>query len=803
MKKILSILISLLLIFSVCSVATVSAEATAAEYYVINGGTGDGKSADAPAATVNDVIATINADGLTAGDTATVYIMQKDWTSTSELTYWADSSVGRNITAYDFTLEVKPYDASTTTYLVYHNKANYNEFMVLGGPTIFDDITIVCCRNNYDPISLFGSSATFRDGVKYGTIGTSFGTTVTARTALPTALGYYMVKKTITEKLDLVFENAFVTPASDIKNMSIIIGAVGPETATYNEDVNITFDNADINAYLNWGNTSDKGGTLTFKKNLNINIKNATAIINNQWVDATVNVEGAVQFIYDDATYLSGEVTDFASVTVTGGVYKIKNESAEADLLSFTETAGVYAVKEGFTAYATDSMGNVFTSENGLLTVPAVGAYTVTDEIPEEPVDKDTNYYVINGGIGDGDTAATPAATVNQAIATAVADGFTAGDTVTVYIMQKAWTNTNELTYWADSSVGKDITAHDFTLEVKPYDASVTTYLVYHNRANYNEYMVLGGPTIFDDITIVCCRQNYDPISLFGSSATFRDGVKYGTIGTSFGTTVTARTALPTALGYYMVKKTVTEKLDLVFENEFVTPASDIKNMSIIIGAMGPETATYAEDVTFTFDNENINAYLNWGNTNSNGGTATFNKNININIKNATAITNNQFYDAAVKVDGAVQFIVDKAATVLNGSPTDFAGVTVTGGVYKLVNVSAVEELLSFTETAGTYAVKEGYTAYATDAEGKLYTSENGLLTVPAGEYTVSDEAPAEPVNYGDVNDDGEIDVRDLVRAQKLIANNAEFVPAVDIDLDGEMTSADLVKIRKVILGKE
>ncbi len=746
-KKTLSLLLSLMVVLSVCSVAAVATEPITKSYYVINGGTGDGRTADAPAATVNAAIGAANADGLIAGDTAVVYVMQKDWTNTSELTYWADSSVGKDITTHEFTVEIKPYDSTITTYLVYHNKANYNEYLVLGGPTVFDDITIVACRNNWDPIALLGNSATFCDGVKYGSIGTSFGTSVKTYDGLTTALGYYMVKTTVTEKLDLVFENAFASSDSDIKNSSIILGAQGPETATYNEDVNVTFNNAAIDAYLNWGNRNSNG-TITFKKNVNIDIKNASCITNNQIEAAAVNVEGAIQFIVDKkATTLNGSPADFEGVTAAGGIFILLDKSSQDGLLTFTDTAGVYTVKEGFTAYAIAEDGTVYTSKNGLLTVPA-GKYIVKDEEPSD----DSNafvtvedYYVINGGTGDGRSPETPAATVYDAVLAGVEDGLIEGDIAKIHIMQKDWSTTGELTYWADSSVGSKMKNHDFTIEVKPYSTDAETYLLYHNGAGYNEELVLGGPTVFDDITIVCCRSNYNSISMLGNNATFRDGVKYGSIGNSFGTSVKSYSGLITALGYYQIKHTVTEEYNLVFENAFASSDSDIKNTSIVLGAKGPETATYNEDVNITFNNPEISAYVNWGNLNSNGS-ITFNKNVNFNIKAASKIAINQWEPTTVNVVGGVQFIIDKDTELV----CDFSGYnysTIDGGKFVLKNVSDVEEIITFTDVAGVYAVKEGYEVKATNANGDEFTSENGYLSVPAGEYNVVDYIPTHMKN--------------------------------------------------------
>ncbi len=56
--------------------------------------------------------------------------------------------------------------------------------------------------------------------------------------------------------------------------------------------------------------------------------------------------------------------------------------------------------------------------------------------------------------------------------------------------------------------------------------------------------------------------------------------------------------------------------------------------------------------------------------------------------------------------------------------------------------------------------------------------------------------------NYGDLNDDGEIDIRDLVRMKKLLAGNGDKATAlIDFDCDGEKGALDLALLRKSIFG--
>lgn len=65
----------------------------------------------------------------------------------------------------------------------------------------------------------------------------------------------------------------------------------------------------------------------------------------------------------------------------------------------------------------------------------------------------------------------------------------------------------------------------------------------------------------------------------------------------------------------------------------------------------------------------------------------------------------------------------------------------------------------------------------------------------------VYDDTAEFPCISGDVNDDGDIDIRDLVRLKKYIGNTDVeiFEAASDLNGDGKYDAADLVELRKVL----
>jgi hypothetical protein len=107
-------------------------------------------------------------------------------------------------------------------------------------------------------------------------------------------------------------------------------------------------------------------------------------------------------------------------------------------LISFTDKAGTYTVKEGYSVLAKDVDGTKYYSENGVLTLPA-GDYNV--DVGRKPITKD--YYVINGGTGDGTSPETPAATVADVVTYMnKVDQLVENDTANIYIMQRSDWNT-------------------------------------------------------------------------------------------------------------------------------------------------------------------------------------------------------------------------------------------------------------------------------------------------------------------------------------------------------------------------
>ena len=90
-SKILSFILCLCMIVSVCTFNVFAAEKTeiSAKYYVKWHCNGTGTSPESPVSTVADAIALINAKGYGAGDTVEIYVMNDD-SLTSDMTSGKD-----------------------------------------------------------------------------------------------------------------------------------------------------------------------------------------------------------------------------------------------------------------------------------------------------------------------------------------------------------------------------------------------------------------------------------------------------------------------------------------------------------------------------------------------------------------------------------------------------------------------------------------------------------------------------------------------------------------------------------------
>ena len=171
----------------------------------------------------------------------------------------------------------------------------------------------------------------------------------------------------------------------------------------------------------------------------------------------------------------------------------------------------------------------------------------------------------------------------------------------------------------------------------------------------------------------------------------------------------------------------------------------------------GFDLSTYPAQITPMFENDST-IEVNGGTLNNlyitscgTGLTQTmvYKKNVNIIANNNSIIknvsTNRMTNEASLApiVNGAIQIVLNDGSKIENNTAYAFADSTrtKTAPVYILSSSKDSGGSLDVTDVAGTFKVitQEGYYAVAQSiSSGGYYVSEEGLLTVPPGQYTVT-----------------------------------------------------------------
>ena len=212
-NKILSFILALSLVISSMFVAAIVANAaTTPNYYIKNGGTGNGKSAETPAADLDTVIKQINADGLAAGDTANVYVMQDATCNTAGNAHgmaYMMSTAG-TLTTHTAEIVVQSYDESAN-YLTFSNTLGTQQAINLAGPMSIKNIKIVA-PNSSSFINLNAGNIKFLEGTTYGyATGNTTPINVSEFNKLPVSLAHSQQGGiAYDEDANIVFKNAFL-----------------------------------------------------------------------------------------------------------------------------------------------------------------------------------------------------------------------------------------------------------------------------------------------------------------------------------------------------------------------------------------------------------------------------------------------------------------------------------------------------------------------------------------------------------------------------------------------------------------
>lgn len=628
MAKILSIVLSIAVVLSVCGILGVfNATATGekiTDYYVgySESGSGTGLAADSPVASIAEAVEIMNANGnLTATDTANIWIVQNaekpaltetktSGTAKHNLAYVV--KVGKaQIPEHAATISIKPYanNTVTTTYLASSDQIGNNTKPYLGGPTIIDDLYLLYCSDatnaeNNNRIAIWqmnGHNFEIGAGVSYGVTGTNSnkgyswnGTPVSAKDT-----GVEITSSTAGE---FTFEKPikFVTKkgSNSNSNYRIDVPACQTTTNTFKSDVTIDFNGAHNATGIRIGGYASTVSAV-FEKNLNIRLTKGSLVRFFEGA-GSVKINGGVQIIANtgfkhrignDSSTTVKDVVSWknADGTKTADLWLLNVVEANIDKIDYIQdVTGKFSVAKGYKATATNvATGATKASENGVLDLAGLpGEYTVTFE---EQAEKVYDYYVKAGGTGDGTDENNPAPDVVTAITKMNNLGLTADETANIWIMQDIAKpalvaansigsyGTHNLTYWGGTSP-----EHAAKIIVKPYSGNhannpgvTTTYLATGRELGKSTTVTLGGPTEIDGLTMVLPYG-----SNIALQTMFEINGKNFTLGSGFAT------------GYVAHNSSNEENWN-----------GDIKNPNALINSLGKPGVEYDKEIKVTYNN--------------------------------------------------------------------------------------------------------------------------------------------------------------------------------------------------------
>lgn len=845
--KILSIVLSIAVVLSVCGMLGVfNANATDAEkitdYYVGYGGTGDGSSLDKMAPNVATAIKTINANGLTAADTANIWIVQTITavenkgavgnTAYHNLAYWSDDGT---VDAHAAKLVIKPHANNSglaTTYLFAGDLVGNQDEFILGGTTRFEGLKLVFMHLNVGRFGVIanGNLLEYASDVTFGYVNRS-GANAGSWTAASHLRDINIVSPSLvnTGTTDKATKIIFDKDTSYGDGRVYIPGATGG-TYTVNNDMTVEFARNVNKTYIAVG-ASNTTSNITVG-DINIKIKSGTIRFRNYNDTKTENICSNVKttglhLIFTkkvgvDSSYPLTNMTGYcfkADGVTPADLWKITIEEADYDKIDFIEggETGKFKVAAGYKATATNKATNATVDSNsGVLDLSKVpGEYTV---VFTEQAEKVYEYYVKAGGTGSGTDINNPAPNVATAIEKMNNLGLDATETATVYIMQDiAEFQRNEgtnykhnLAYWG----GK--VDHQVKVVIKPHPdnqkvntAITRTYLASASEyCNNGDLFTIGGPTYFEDITLVYTSKshfNNDKAIIIanGNDVSFNENIGWGNFAVNSASNSWPNYTKPSvnysSVGFpaALVADGITEPVKSPV-NMIIKFNTQYGGNRVNIPAYGNGTYVFEKDVTVEMTGDNNKTYVSVV-PKSQASNITYNQNLNFKFNGYVRFNNNGTAKNIVK--GGLQLIISKDANV---NDKDYPISKLTDTCYKEDGTTAADTwridvanddmgYVNFIngETGKFTAVKEGYTAVAFKDGQLVEKAENGVLDL-------SDEGGTYEIQFlkavdFDLDGDFDFDTNDCAYLKAKLLDDADFIKDYDVNNDNAFNICDVV----------
>ncbi len=760
-SKWLSILLALCMIIGMVpfSFSAIADGEGAAEYYVMYGGSGDGLTRENPMGSLKSAIAAIESSGLGAG---TIYVIDANDAFTATVGengvahHFVSYPIYSDKVTYSATVTIKGADGMADSHIALSPKWGDNNETYLGGPTVFEDITIFRTRSADNGINANGYDITIGENVSFQKTGSDL--------ASPAAKWDGKLYDTeLTIKPGANYPNniadqgagGVVTINSNTADQKTRIDLPAwADGRTYSADSTLYVNKADSGIYFNVGGKNKGGTSAVYSKNLNFvfgNIPNVQiAKANSGNITDVVKVRGGIQIIVPASVEYTNTAAE--ALTADGGTWVMRPETA--GVLDVTETAGTFAVASG-TVYAYGSGNKIYYNTDTTLTVP-VGTWSVTTSrdtatatLPvgaTEWVDdgngtitatSSTDFYVMYGGTGNGLSRENPMGSIADAIRAIENSGEGIG---TIYVIdaEDAFTATVGENKVEHHFVSWQNVSHTATITVRGADGMAKSHLALSSKWGDNVDAYIGGPTVFEDITIFRLRYYDKALNANGYDLTFGANVNFQGPKTDLvsdsnkwdGTLVDME--LRTMPGANYPPSSLVQG-----PGGTLTLNSNTEGkLTVVVLPAWSDGRTYTNDVAIRANKADAGLRIAVGGKYKNGTSAVFSKNLNLvlgNIGSTSIVKSDSGITDKLIVKGALQIIAPASVTVTN---TAGEYLTVEGGTWTMLTEAA--DVLDVTETAGAFTVADG-TVYAY-GEGDIvyYNTAGSALTVPAGTWNVT-----------------------------------------------------------------
>ena len=789
-SKILSFILCLCMIVSVCTFNVFAAEETeiSAKYYVKWHCNGTGTSPESPVSTVADAIALINAKGYGAGDTVEIYVMNDD-SLTSDMTsgkdhtepWWYDADgnylggkpivkggdiVGRQtawaqkgVSAGDHaaTIVVKGYTDDAK--LFQSEIVGLNTTITLGGPTVFEDITLVVTRHVDREIYANGHDITFNNvSFMYQVADNSVGN----KSYNGITNGHFRFSPSASDTkaksgLTAVFNTAI--PADSDPRYGLVVTAT--KAASFTGHVKYYLNGASENGSLSWGQAAS-----TFEDGLSLVVNNGSYVnkINGSEI---AKINGGLQIVSNNGANYTAIPEELVSAD---GIWYMDSKDTTGSGLDVTDTKGTFSVVGTKTAWAVNEGGTTYASIDGFLTVPA-GRYTVT--YSEDMPKVGTLYldgekyceYIAGSAVTLPELPMIPGKTfVGWGYEGDLYSGVyqTAAGQLTVSLTSQYDVNADTFIYYVDSAKGSD--ENDGTSADKALATINAAIAKADVREESNKLVVVIGTYEIPkgNVEVRNFAKHENLVTIVGDGSDNSVIRKLDTITTN-GPTEFSNIRFVNAVNSKQID-TAGFKLVIGENVAFEREGSFEAKFGLHSGAMNSSNGV-RENVVINSDVGTIYAgtYYNTVPRSFPGGDYEINAEVtlfNVSADGWSNVANNQYYNLPSVYDGVVNIYLNEGGLINTlGGAQARATYNEKTGINLFMNggkVSACAEFVlpyvwminteNFTETdyltanttAGIFNVVGGKTALATEKAGYQYVSADGILYLPEhGEYTI------------------------------------------------------------------